>query len=193
MGTNTIRRLALDGVLMALFLVLGMVRVRAGFVEIGFGTIVITLAAFALSPIDALLIGGIGEFISQVFFSGYGLTPTTPLWVLPVALRGLFLGLIALIYKRKGDTITKHIVPCFLSIMGVALFISGLDTGILYLDGLIMNYPVSYTAAQTIIRFATSQLNAIICGILVIPLYKAVMFMLPNEEVKSGGKETEEE
>ena len=194
MGNYAIRRMALDGILAGVFLVLCLVRIRVGtFLEIGFGSIVLILAAVALSPVDALFIGLIGEFISQVFFSGYGLTPTTPLWVLPVALRGLLIGIVALIYKKKGDNLMNHKVVFYITCMAVALFISGLDTGILYLDGVIMGYPVAYTWAQTGIRFLSSQATAVVAATVVLPFYKAVVFLLPKDESDQRREATKKE
>lgn len=183
MGNNRVRRICLDGVLIGLFLVLGLLRIRVGgFLEIGLGTIVLTIAAISISPLDAFVIGAVGETLNQIFFSGYGITPTTPLWVLPVALRGLIIGIIAWLYRRKGDDITRHKVLYFVTIMGTALVISGLDTGLLYLDGLIMGYPVAYTWAQTGIRFLTSQITAVLVALLALPVHGAVAFLLPNEK-----------
>ena len=178
MGNKSIRRIAFDGILIGLFLALGALRIRFGtFLEIGLGSLVLLVAALTLSPLDAFMIGTIGELLNQILFSGYGLTPTTPLWVLPVALRGLILGLVAYVYRKKNDNLVNHKVLYFVTVMGTALIISGLDTGILYLDGLIMGYPVQYTVAQTFIRFGTSQLTAVVVALLGLPLQKAVSFM----------------
>ena len=191
MGNNAVRRICLDGILISLFLVFGLIRIRLGFLEIGLGTLVITIAAIALGPIDAILIALLGEFVNQILFSGYGLTPTTPLWIAPVVIRAAILSLIAWLYRRKGDALPNHKVIYFLAIMGTALIISGIDTGILYLDGIIMGYPVSYTVAQTFLRFGASQITAVLVGLLVLPLYKAVLFLLPKDERR--GEKTQEE
>ena len=194
MGNYRIRRLCMDGVLIGLYLVLGLLRLRVGnFLEIGIGTIVITIAAISISPIDAFTIGAIGELLNQIFFSGYGITPTTPLWVMPPAIRGLILGIVAWLFRKQGDDITKHKVLYFVTIMGTALFISGLDTGLLYLDGLIMGYPVAYTWAQTGIRFLTSQITAVVVALLALPVHKAVKFLLPKENKGAGETAPKEE
>ena len=186
MGNNTIRRMCLDGVLIGLFLVFGLLRIRVGaYLEIGLGTIVIVIAAISLGLWDAVAIAALGEFMNQIFFSGYGLTPTTPLWVLPVVVRALIIGVVAALYRRKGDSLVKHKVLYFVTILGAALVISGLDTAILYLDGIIMGYPVAYTWAQTGIRFLTSQITAIIVAILTIPLHNAVSYLLPAKNKKA--------
>ena len=64
--------------------------------------------------------------------------------------------------------------------MGTALLISLVDTGVLYLDGMIMGYPVAYTWAKTALRFGTSQLTAVVVALLVLPLYKAVNYVIPR-------------
>ena len=181
MGINPVKRITLDGVLIALFLALGFLRIRVGtFLEIGFGTLVIVLAAVLLSPIDVLIIAGVGELLNQLFFSPYGITPTLPLWVLPVVVRGAIISLVAYLYRRKGDNLMKHKVIYFVTVLGAALVISCLDTGLLYLDGIIMNYPVSYTLLQTGMRFLTSQITGIVVSILVIFIYKSVYILFPN-------------
>lgn len=190
MGNSTIRRMTLDGVLIALFLVLSLLPLRFGnFLVIGVNTIVITIAAICLSPIDALLIAAIGETLNQIFFSGYGITPTTPLWVLPVVVRAGIIALVAWLYRRKGDDLTNHKVLYFVTIMGTALVISLLDTGLLHLDGLIMGYPVAFVWAQTGIRFGTSQLTAFVVALIALPLRKAVDFFLPAPKRKEGPKD----
>lgn len=190
MGNMAIRRITMNGVLIGLFLVLGLLRIRVGtFLEIGLGTIVITIAAVCLSPWEAIIIAALGEFMNQIFFSGYGLTPTTVLWVLPVVARAALLSLFAYLYRRKGESIVDHKVWFYVAVLGTALVVSCLDTGLLYLDGIIMHYPVAYTWAQTGIRFLTSQITAIIVVTLTIPLHRAVAFLLPRQGNKKASQE----
>ena len=174
MGNNLVKRITLDGILIAVFLVFSFFRIRVGnFMEIGFGSLIITLAAILLRPTDAIIIAFLGELVNQLFFTPYGITPTTALWILPVVVRAALLSWTAYFFKRKGDDITKHIIIYFVTIMGTALLISGLDTGLLYLDGLIMGYPVSYTLLQTGMRFLTSQITAVIVALLALGIYKS--------------------
>lgn len=44
-----------------------------------------------LGPLDGFLIGFFGSFLNQLLT--FGLTPTTILWVIPAAVRGLLIGL----------------------------------------------------------------------------------------------------
>ena len=176
MGNNLVKRITLDGILIAVFLVFSFFRIRVGnFMEIGFGSLIITLAAILLRPTDAIIIAFLGELVNQLFFTPYGITPTTALWVFPVVVRAAILSWVAYFFKKRKDDLTKHIILYFVTIMGTALLISGLDTGLLYLDGLIMGYPVSYTLLQTGMRFLTSQITAVIVALLALAIYKSAI------------------
>ena len=191
--TRLIYRISIDGILVALFLVLSLLSIRLGFVEIGIKGSVAILAAVLISPIDGLIVGGLGEFLYQVFFSGYGLTPTTMLWVLPLALRPLSIGLFCRYFEKKGKEFVGFYPRYFIVFGAAALLISLLDTGILQLDGLIMGYPVTFTWVQTGIRFLSGQATAIVVSFLIIPLFKALSVIydkrktrdLPEEKTES--------
>lgn len=186
MGNNLVKRITLDGILIAVFLVFSFFRIRVGnFMEIGFGSLIITLAAILLRPTDAIIIAFLGELVNQLFFTPYGITPTTALWVFPVVVRAAILSWVAYFFKKRKDDLTKHIILYFVTIMGTALLISGLDTGLLYLDGLIMGYPVSYTLLQTGMRFLTSQITAVIVALLALAIYKSAnkLFDKGNQEI----------
>lgn len=186
MGNNLVKRITLDGILIAVFLVFSFFRIRVGnFMEIGFGSLIITLAAILLRPTDAIIIAFLGELVNQLFFTPYGISPTTALWILPVVVRAAILSWVAYFFKKRKDDLTKHIILYFVTIMGTALLISGLDTGLLYLDGLIMGYPVSYTLLQTGMRFLTSQITAIIVALLALAIYKSAnkLFDKGNKEI----------
>ena len=50
----------------------------------------IIVGAALLGPLDGFLIGFFGSFLNQLLT--FGLTPTTIIWVLPAAIRGLLIG-----------------------------------------------------------------------------------------------------
>ena len=52
------------------------------------------LAALLCSPLDGAAVGGIGTLLYQLL--RYGVTATTPLWILPYILCGLLVGWIGL-------------------------------------------------------------------------------------------------
>ena len=187
-----IYRLAIDGILVGLFLVLSLLSVRLGFVEISLKGSVAILAAVLISPLDGLIVGGLGEFLYQVFFSGYGLSPTTMLWVLPLMLRPLIIGLVCRYFEKKGKEFVGFYPRYFVTLGAVALFISLLDTGILQLDGLIMGYPVAFTWVQTGIRFLSGQATAAVVAFLLIPLFRVLSTIYDKNRFRKKAKESEE-
>ena len=100
----TVRRLVLDAVLVALYVLLGFLKIPIGnMLRINLASFAVTVCAVAFSPIDGLIVGFMGEFLSQIL-GPYGMTPTTALWALPEAVRGLLLGVFMLIFVKKQLT-----------------------------------------------------------------------------------------
>ena len=89
----TTRKLAADAVLAAMCAVLGALSLDFGNLKITFESLPVLLAALAFGPLDGLAVGGIGTLIYQLL--RYGVSVTTPLWILPYALCGLLVGLYA--------------------------------------------------------------------------------------------------
>lgn len=123
----------------------------------------ILVAGLLLGPVDGLLVGAIGSTIYQLLFSGYGITPTTPLWVLPHALSGLIVGLYA--KYKKYDLDFKNTV--FISIIS-ALLVTTLNLLALYVDSKMFGY-YSKTLVFGNIIFK------IITGILLSIIYSSVL------------------
>jgi uncharacterized membrane protein len=88
-----------------------------------------------LGPIDGLVVGGVGSFIYQLFFSGYGITVTTFLWILPHTISGLIAGLYA---KYKKFTLSFS-QTCFIVIIS-NLLVTTLNTLALYVDSRMFGY-----------------------------------------------------
>ena len=96
----SVRRLVMDAVLVALYVVLGFVKIPIGnMLRINFASFAVVMCAVTFSPIDGLMVGFLGEFLSQIL-GPYGLTPTTVLWALPEAVRGLLVGLAMLLLAK---------------------------------------------------------------------------------------------
>ena len=95
----------------------------------------ILVAALFSGPIDGLIVGGIGSFIYQLFFSGYGITATTPLWILPHALSGLFVGF----YARSKNYKLERKQIIMISIAS-ALLVTAFNLLALYVDSKLYGY-----------------------------------------------------
>ena len=142
----TARRIAINAVLIALYVILGM------FLKIPIGNILrlnpasfaVIVCAVAFSPIDGLVVGFLGELLCQVL-GPYGLTPTTALWALPEAMRGLLLGMLMLIFVKKQLTASqllhsRSIIWYLLACTVTGVIASLLNTFALYVDSNMFGY-----------------------------------------------------
>ncbi len=122
--------------LMALYVVLSiMTPVKVANFKFTFEAFPILVAGLLFGPLDGLYVGGIGSFIYQLLFSGYGITATTPLWILPHALSGLLVGLYA---KRKGFSFSFTETAFITSFS--ALLVTALNILALYVDSKLFGY-----------------------------------------------------
>ena len=141
----TTKRLALDAILIALYVLLGFLKIPIGnMLRINLASFAVVVCAVAFSPIDGLLVGFLGEFLSQVL-GPYGMTPTTALWALPEAVRGLSLGLFVMLFFKKRqinsssmdpDAFVWYLVAC----VATGILASLLNTFALYVDSKMFGY-----------------------------------------------------
>ena len=90
------KRLTGSAMLIAVYCVLSILTpVKVANFKFTFEAFPILVAGLLSGPIDGLIVGGVGSFLYQLLFSGYGITATTGLWILPHALSGLIVGLYA--------------------------------------------------------------------------------------------------
>ena len=120
-----------------------------------------------------MFIAFIGAFISQLR-SKYGLTVTTPLWMIPPMLRGVVIGIFSLAYSRKGQYLEDHPVISSVAIIVAAITVTAANTLVMFLDAVIIGYAYEWVWVQTLIRFGVGILEAGIIAALVIPLMKAL-------------------
>ena len=95
----------------------------------------IYVASLLLGPESGLIVGGVGSFIYQILFSGYGITATTILWVIPHALSGYVAGLYA---KSKNFSLDFR-QTCFIVIIS-NLIVTAFNTLALYVDSKMFGY-----------------------------------------------------
>ena len=124
-------RLVLNALFIALFFVISTyLTVKLPTVELSLSSLPILLCAFLLGPVDALAVALCGSFLEQMM---YGLTPTAPLWMLPVVLQALFAGILGWMI-RKSPRLWKQMVI----IVAAELLLNFANTYVLYLCGYIM-------------------------------------------------------
>lgn len=95
------RRLALNAVLIAIYVVLRFINIPVGnSFRFTLAPFAVVLCALLFGPVDGMIVGLLGEFLSQIL-GPYGLTPTTLLWCVGESVRGVTLGLCAMLILRK--------------------------------------------------------------------------------------------
>ena len=142
-------------------------------VQITFAGLAIVVAAMAYGPVDAIIIAAIGAFLSQLR-SSYGLTITTPLWMIPPIMRAVVVGVVALIFRKKKSYLEDHPVISTITIISAAVIVTASNTLVMWLDSIIVGYAMQWVLATTLIRFGVGMAEAGVIAAIVIPLMKAL-------------------
>lgn len=127
------KQMAFDSLLAAMCAVLGYVALDTGTLKVTFESLPVILGAALFGPLDGALIGFIGPLVYQLL--RYGVSVTTPLWILPYAVCGLTVGLYA---RRRGYRMTPGQTLFIVSMAELA--ITALNTGALYVDSVVYGY-----------------------------------------------------
>lgn len=146
-------RMVLIAMCAAIFVVLDrFVKIELFTFKFTLSALPVIIIALLYGPVDGLLVGLLGSFISQVL-SEYGLTITTPLWMLPAIVRGLLVGLC------KNKSKKAQIIVILLS----SLVVTGINTGVMIIDSIIFNYA---SDAMNIAILISRIVSGLVCGVL---------------------------
>lgn len=173
----TVQRIAMDAVMVALYFGLSMISITIGGLKFTVESLPVVICAVAFGPIDAAIVGFLGETMNQMLT--YGFTPTTALWVLPYVVQGLFIGTCVLAMKKRlsADALakTKRSVLLFVVCIIAGILISCLNTLALYIDSKMFGY-YSYAMVFGVfwIRIATGVITACAMAAVVQPLVLAL-------------------
>ena len=170
-------KMTLIGLNLALFIVLNFASFNLQFVKFSAKGLPVIFIAVIYGPIEGALLGGVGELLCQLV-SPYGLTPTTPLWILPWVVQGLIVGFM---FKQKD--VKEHLGLWILTVVICCLTVTSLNTLVIWIDGLVMQYNPNLTRINILIRFAGSIASAI--------LYMLVIPVLFEPLIKQGKFEKE--
>lgn len=125
----------------------------------------ILVAGMLLDKWDGLIVGLLGSSIYQVLFSSYGITPTTPLWILPHAASGLLVGLWAHKVRELDyvNTVAIAIVSAFL--------VTTLNTLALYVDSRLYGYyTVKLVFGTLVLKYGTGAILAVVFAFILVKL-----------------------
>lgn len=176
MQTKT-KRMATNAMLAALYFALSMLAVPVGGLKLTFEHLPVIVAALMFGPVDAMIVGALGELANQMLT--YGFTVTTLLWMTPAMFRGLSMGLCAKLlsgYVGLNAVIEKKLpiafwVTCVIS----GLICSLLNTFTLYVDSKMFGY---YTYAMVFgvlwVRLAASAVSSVLMAAAAKPVLAAM-------------------
>ena len=169
-----VRRITGDGMLLAIYIVLSVITVKiTPNLQITFTGIAIIMAIVLYGWTDGILIALLGSFISQLR-SAYGLTITTPIWMIPPILRAVVFGLFYHIYLKKGILLQDKKILFFIYATIAGLVTTIANTGAIYLDAYIFQYPVALALVESIFRFISSIASSLIIAGLSLPIIYAL-------------------
>ena len=139
------KRLTVNAILIAIYVALRFFNIPFGDAfRFTLAPFPVILCALLFGPVDGLLVGLLGEFLSQVL-GPYGLTPTTLLWCTGETVRGLTLGLCYVLFLRKwllsGVRLRgKKLVVLLVCCVATGVLASLCQTFALYVDSNLMGY-----------------------------------------------------
>lgn len=161
-ASQRIRRLVLDAMLVALYVVFSTVfSFKTPWFEVSLVGLPILLAARLFGAKDALVIALLGSFMEQLM-SPYGLSATTPLWMAPVVLMAAAAALGFFLIGRRDS------LPLMLGVIILSeLLLTVFNTVVLYLDGFIWQYAVEALHVIALPRIINSGVRMVISCALV--------------------------
>lgn len=182
MKISKIRRLALDAMLAAMFVVLSLFSINLPGMKITLDSLPILVGALLLGPLDGLAVGLIGSFINQMIT--YGFTATTLLWILPAGLRGLIVGSYA---KRHGFSMSLR-QTIFITVIS-ALLVTALNTLLLYVDSWVYSYSYAAALMTLVLRIVAGILTAVVFSLILPAILRALRRLFGDAQEKSAQTE----
>ena len=177
LGVFSVRRIAIDAVLIAMFFGLSLLSVQLGGIKITFASVPTIICAMLFGPIDGFLVGFLGAFLEQML--KFGFTATTMLWILPPAIRGLFIGLCAVLLRKhmSVDSIlqTKRPYVYFIFCILSGIIVSTLNTLVFYVDAKIYHYYEYHMIFGVFwIRIASGIVSSLLMALVALPVVAAL-------------------
>ena len=168
------RRLATDSILAALYVILtAFVSIKAGNLHISIASLPIVVCALLYGPGDAVVIAVLGEFMNQML--SYGFTVTTPLWLIPPALRGLVVGIAARAAYKRGRVLEASVWQYYAVCVAAALTTTLSNTLVIWLDSVLLGYySYAYVFGDFAVRVVTSLITVAVVATVAIPVAMAL-------------------
>lgn len=172
-----VRQLCLDAMLAALCAVLGYLNLDFLNVSLNLSSLPILVGALLFGPVDGAAVAAVGTLASQLL--RYGVSVTTPLWILPYVACGLAAGYCSLRCRLRPD---RRQVLGIVALCEV--LVTALNTPAIYVDSLIFGYYYpGIVAGALLLRLALCAVKSAIFAALLPGLLKALARAVrPREE-----------
>ena len=172
---NRIYKISFCAVFAAMYVVLALIDIGIGpNIRLSFGSLPIIIMSLLFGPAVGVCTALVGELLNQILT--YGLTVTTPIWLLVPMIRAFIIGFGAKLYKKKFDKPIECRLPWLYVVTGVAAAATTFfNTIAIGLDAWIFGFfSWPYVTAALAIRFAVGIVTAIILSTISIPIVKAI-------------------
>lgn len=173
-------RITFLGLCVGLYIALSFATIRLPYQEITFKGFSVVLVSVVSGPLDGAIVATCGEFINQLT-GPYGLTPTTPLWILPHVVRALIVGFM----MRKKDVIENQ-SAWVLSVILSGIAVTLVNSLVIWLDALIFNYPAALTVITIVLRAAIGIVVSAAYALIIPPLISALKKLNKIERKKDS-------
>ena len=163
------KRLVTDGLCAALYVVLStFLSLSLGPIKLSVDGLPVLLAALLFGPVDGVVVGLLSGFLGQLL-GPYGISATTPLWMLPVGVLGLIVGLYA---KGHGPDISRGRLAVLVLIALVAD--TTVTTAVMYVDCLVYKYSFITYSPYIVWRYVADGIKTVIYTLVLPPLTGAI-------------------
>ena len=160
------KRIVTDGLCAALYVVLSsLLSLSLGPIKLSIDGLPVLLAALLFGPVDGLLVGLVGSFLGQLL-GPYGVSATTPLWMLPAAVLGLIVGAYA---KKQGFSPLPRTKLAVLVLIALAADTT-VTTGVMYIDCLVYKYSFVTYSPYIVWRYVADIIKTVIYTLILPPL-----------------------
>ncbi|WP_409967131.1 folate family ECF transporter S component [Bengtsoniella intestinalis] len=153
----------------AIYFLLGLLSpIQTATLKITLSSLPVVLAGVLLGPWSGFAVGALGELLGQLL--RYGLTATTFLWLIPVGLRGVTIGLM-----RGGSPLENRPVKLYVVCFVAALVTTLTNTPIIWLDSVLYGYySYAIVVGALATRLVTGLVTAVVVTTIAIPLCRVL-------------------
>ena len=167
-----VRDMCLVAVFAALYFVLtSYLTIRAGNLRISLASLPILVCALVCGPWKAATAAFLGEGLFQIL--NYGITLTTPLWLLPPVIRALIVAYGNRFLEAHDPTKRDYQLLFSALVTFAAIITTVCNTLVTWLDSVIYHYYTkAYVFGDFFVRFATGVVTAIVISLILPPLVR---------------------